>query len=273
MGPLGGALIKAGGSLVGGLLGKDAPKPSAMVVSHLKGVREGAERYGFNPLAVLGAVGGPTMGQAPANYMGAAIADAFGGIADAYTASAEDEAEKQRLEAENEELRRKVNFETIRPENPGLFEKPRGLGVVSTTTGGPRGWVSEYEADFVGNRVRERVDGGYDMHNPARTTVMMPFGETTPAQQSDAEDFEKRYGDPVSWIVGVGNLAADAGASLRTATDTIGLTKPDEWVLPFSDVAENLADYSKQKYGDHDWQMDPQTGEAYYWKDGKRVYQ
>lgn len=131
-----GGLIKAGGSLLGGLFGKDAPKPSAMIISHMKGIREGAERYGFNPLAWAGT--SPTAGQAPPNYMGAAISDAFASVADAYSQNAAEKAEADQLRQENEELRAAARMETIRPTMPGLY------GRVSAGASG-KPWASPYD--------------------------------------------------------------------------------------------------------------------------------
>ena len=80
---IGGALIKAGGGLLGGLFGKDAPTPAQNMMSHMKGIRLGAAKYGFNPLAWAGT--SAVTGSAPPNYMGAAIADATAAVADAWT--------------------------------------------------------------------------------------------------------------------------------------------------------------------------------------------
>lgn len=223
-----GGLIKAGGSLLGGLLGKKskAPTPSEQIIGHMEGIRKGAEMYGFNPLAWAGTTGGGGGGEV--DPMGSAIADAFGAVADGFTMSQVDKAEKQALAEENEALRRKVQVETIRPKMGGLFDRPQGETI--TLTAGADGWVNEFsdEADFIGKQVKLRPDGTYQQKNPARTTLMTPLGETTPANVSDAEDYEMRYGDPVSWAVGLGVLASDAGQTLRSFTDGWGLTTQGE---------------------------------------------
>lgn len=228
---LGPALVQAGGGILGGLLGDEPPRPSEMMVSHMKGIRQGAEKYGFNPLAFTGT--SPTMGTAAPNYIGSAIADAASSIASAWSENSEKQARADALEVENEKLRKQVQIDTIRPVVPGIYGpvgRPAGvpIPVVSSAT---EGWMKEYDpnATFVGTDVRMRADGAYDARNPARTAIMTPLGETTPGNVSDAEDWEKRYGDPVSWAVGMGNLAIDAGTSLRAATDKWGWTKSGEW--------------------------------------------
>lgn len=242
---LGPALVQAGGGIIGGLLGDKPPRPSEMMVSHMKGIRQGAEKYGFNPLAFTGT--SPTMGTAAPNYIGSAIADAASAVASAWSENSDKQARADALEVENERLRKQVVSETLRPVVPGIYGttgKPGGVPIVITNSAAD-GWMKEYDpnATFVGTDVRMRGDGAYDARNPARTVIRTPLGDTTPADVSDAEDWEKRYGDPVSWAVGIGNLAMDAGASLRTATDKWGWTDPNKWVG--QDTWESLKNAAK----------------------------
>jgi len=123
---LGGALIKAGGSLLGGLLGGKPPTPSQMIRSHMKGIRQGAEQYGFNPLAWAGT--GAVQGTAAPNYMGAAIADATAGVADAWSNAAYNSAQVDQLQMQNEAMRRQLTDAKTRPDVPGMYERAGWAG-------------------------------------------------------------------------------------------------------------------------------------------------
>jgi len=119
---IGGAIVKGVGGLLGGLLGKKkAPSPAQNIESHMQGIRLGAEKYGFNPLAWAGT--GAVTGSAPPNYMGAAIADATASIADAWSNKAFNNAQLDQLEMQNEKLRRDLTDATIRPTVPGLYSR------------------------------------------------------------------------------------------------------------------------------------------------------
>jgi hypothetical protein len=226
-----GAGIGAVGNLIGGILGRNSEKKAIAAQNAYNdpaAVRARWEAAGFNPLlgvsqggvGVQSAVGGT-------NFIGSAIADSISSVASAWSDDAAAKAERDALASENETLRRKVEVETIRPVQGGMYSKPQGTRI--SISGPANGWVSEYDADFVGKQVRQG-DGYYEQRNPARTSLRTPLGYSTPADQSDAEDYEMRYGDPVSWAVGLANIAADTGASLRSWTDKKGWTSPDKWV-------------------------------------------
>lgn len=121
MAGIGAALVSAGGSLLGGLLGKKPMSPARMIESHMQGIRKGAEKWGFNPLAWAGTTG--SQGAAPPNYMGAAIADATASVADAWSNNAFNKAQVDQLEMQNEKMRRELNAEKIRPTVPGLYDR------------------------------------------------------------------------------------------------------------------------------------------------------
>lgn len=146
---IGGALIKAGGGLLGGLFGKKAPSPAQNIMSHMRGIRMGAEKYGFNPLAWAGT--GATTAAPPPNYMGAAIADAFASVADAYSESAAENAEADKLRQENEELRNAAQKEAIRPTVPGLYSS-----VATAAPGTP--WRSAYDAAETPEERSQRIE-------------------------------------------------------------------------------------------------------------------
>ena len=133
---LGGALINAGGSLLGGLLGKDPPKPSAMVVSHIKGVMDASKRFGMNPLTILGAVGGPTQGAAPQNHMGAALADAAMFAADAFLKEGNQQALLvNQYQEQNRQLQERLTHVTLNPKVPGVYGGGDGVGVAGGAAG------------------------------------------------------------------------------------------------------------------------------------------
>lgn len=225
------ALIGAAGSLLGGLFGRNSEKKAIAAQNAYNdpaAVRARFEAAGFNPL--LGIQPGVGMQQAVGgtNYIGQAIADSVGALASAWSETAAKKARKQSLERENTTLRRQLEVDTIRPKVSGGYGRPAGQRI--SISGPASGWVSEYDADFIGKEVQLRPDNAYNVRNRERTAIMTPLGETTPANQSDAEEWEKRYGDPVSWAVGAANLFADGGTSIRAYTDSRGWTDPTKWV-------------------------------------------
>lgn len=237
---IGGALIKGGGGILGGLLGGKPPTPSMNIVSHMKGIRQGAEKYGFNPLAWAGT--GAVMGSAPPNYMGAAIADATASVADAWSNKAFNNAQLDQLEMQNEKLRRDLTDATIRPTVPGLYGRG-GVGGGPLGAATPKGgWLSDYENPDAGPESRARdSDGLYESRLNEKTVITLGNGiTTTPASMSDAEAVEKRYGDVGSWIYGIGVASADAGKSLRVWSDKLGYTTPGTWAG--LETAEKLRD-------------------------------
>lgn len=156
------ALVSAGGSLLGGLFGRNRPDPKyvgpsprrtrkqnkAAVVGNIAGVRAAARAYGFNPLALLGTqgqIGSGSVVQSEGSSMGKAIADAAmflgDGLAAQSNADAAGELEKARLE--NDELRKKVVSMTIRPKVGGIYA---GNVSTPTTVSGPRPLVKVIDA-------------------------------------------------------------------------------------------------------------------------------
>lgn len=239
MNPLiGGALVQGVGGLLGGLFGRRSEKKAIAAQNAYNdpsAIRRRFEAAGFNPLLGIQPGVGMQAAVGGTNYIGSAIADGVAGLASAWSESAVKKQELQKLQQENEKLQKKVTVQTIRPTTGGLYNRPSGekISISATPARGmlaPDGrYYSEYEAEWVGNQVMQpNPDGTYQQRNPARTAITTPIGEITPDNISDAEDWEKRYGDPVSWAVGFGNLAADAGRSLRRWTDKSGYTPPTE---------------------------------------------
>lgn len=131
----GSALIGAGSSLLGGLMGGDKFKPwhlREQLRTNMREIelrpthmRKGAEEAGFNPLAILGG-GGLTGGSASGvtgyqgNTMGSAIADAGMMLADSLL-KRQDFQRATAAEEENKRLKEKVTDLTIRPIVGGIY--------------------------------------------------------------------------------------------------------------------------------------------------------
>lgn len=125
MGPLvGAALVQAGGAILGGLLGRTKPVSAAQSFqSHMKGVMASAEKYGFNPLTLLG-VNSPGFSPGDNSSMSAGIANAGMYLGDALSKKT-DAAKLQQATAQNQVLQNKVQSLTLRPKVPGIYGAPR----------------------------------------------------------------------------------------------------------------------------------------------------
>lgn len=117
------SLLGAIGGILGGLLSK--PKTISAgdnAYSHVGGIMEAAEQFGFNPLTLLGAV--PSMGatQVGGNpVLGAAVADAGMMLADGLAKKKVDEEAQLRMQ--NYALKRTVERMTIRPKVGGIYAR------------------------------------------------------------------------------------------------------------------------------------------------------
>lgn len=149
-----GTAIKAGASIVGGLLGRNkAPTAGdtkratmAGISGQAAGARQAAEEYGFNPLTLLG-VSAPIQAQAVDNSMfGQSIANAGLAIADGMTEASAQKAYLAKLEEQNADLRKALDHQTLRPKVGGIFPTSgpaasaaaAGVGAtVPTVPGGP----------------------------------------------------------------------------------------------------------------------------------------
>ena len=111
------ALISAGASLLGGLLGR--PKNVSAAKNRyddVAGIFKAAEEFKFSPFALLGSPAvGPSVVQ---NTMGSAIADAGLLLADGMSKQKMKALEEERLRLENEKLRGEVNRMMLRPKVP-----------------------------------------------------------------------------------------------------------------------------------------------------------
>lgn len=122
-------------SLVGALAGKNrAARPSDTwrhtvmgVEGQAAGARAAAEKYGFNPMALLG-VSSPLQAQAVDNsQFGALIANAGLAVADGINAASERQAYQEQLEAQNKELRTALDAATLRPKVAGIYSGQPGI--------------------------------------------------------------------------------------------------------------------------------------------------
>lgn len=158
------ALIGAGASLLGGILGKPK-RVSAQtnsrqgILGQAQGAREAAEKYGFNPLTLLG-VSSPLGPSEGSNYMGNAISEAGLLLADAVS-QRQGAGTLSKVQAENQRLRDQVKDLTLRPPVPGVFAQRQAE-------------AASEQPDIEGLRPlpeTSAVDPRRDVdHEPARTT-------------------------------------------------------------------------------------------------------
>lgn len=123
MAGIGAALIGAGGSLIGGLLGGKGKSysPREMALGHVEGVMQASEAFNINPLTILGALGGPSaVSGGGGNYMGQAIADASLIVADAVS-KRQDAQKLQQEQQRNRQLLEKIQSMTLRPKTGGIY--------------------------------------------------------------------------------------------------------------------------------------------------------
>jgi hypothetical protein len=145
------ALIGAGASLLGGILGRNAQKKATAqqqafdrqqvaemnVYNDPAQVRARAEAAGLNPLLFMAPGVGQQTGMAQSqassgNYMGAALADAGMMIADQMSKNRE-LARLEKLSAENKKLAEKVQNLTIRPKVGGVYAQREAYNANSNT--------------------------------------------------------------------------------------------------------------------------------------------
>lgn len=208
---------------LGGLFGSDdaPPSPRDNLLSQAQGAREAADKYGFNPLTMLqygnvgGSFGSGAGGAVPPLASIEAITGGLKDLGQAFT-------DKNEQKKAHENLRRD---ETVR-----ALDKLRGLAPVS-------------DAVF-GNRARNATAVGAPtrtVSKPDRTSVMVGGASEPVHGLSDAEEFEKRYGDLASAGYGFMVLAAD---SIKNAglmyQDRIGQPFNEYYVAPAARAASPL---------------------------------
>lgn len=124
------ATIVAGvSSVAGAILGKNRAARPSDTIRHTRsgiegqasGAREFGEKFGFNPLALLG-VSSPLQAQAVDNSaFGQGIANAGLAVAEGLNAASAQKVYQEELEAQNKELRKALDTSTLRPQVAGIF--------------------------------------------------------------------------------------------------------------------------------------------------------
>ena len=125
MGAIGSALINAGGSLLGGILGGKKEDSWEATRNAIFGQAEGATRagakYGFNPLTLLG-VSSALKGDSGPEPMGQAFADAAMFAADAFLKQGNKQALLvNQYQEQNRQLQERLTHVTLQPKVPGIF--------------------------------------------------------------------------------------------------------------------------------------------------------
>lgn len=195
-------LLSGVGSIIGGigsLFGKGKTSdPRSNIHSAAKGAREAAAKYGFNPLTLLqygsNGFGGTTQGAAPPL---ASIDMITGGLRDINDVVSGD-AERRRQADELKMDLAKLEMEKLRA---GIVAVGQS-GAASVGGGAPTFGRS---ARAMSNVAEPQV-----VSNPDRTSVQFMGYDTDPYMgMSDAEEYEKRYGEVGGVAFGVANIVTD----------------------------------------------------------------
>lgn len=219
------ALIGAGASLLGGIFGRKKEKSAAQnsrdaIMGQAQGAREASEKYGFNPLTLLGASSAVGPSQS-ANYMGSAIADAGLLLADGLAKRQDRLGREAALSKQNEELKLQVRELTLRPKFGGIYAQrqavpPLGaaLGRSASNAQGASGGVHH----TLGGGLRDVGSARPPTHPFDRPVLMRPVRDVagTPTAIPDqvaerlgipafgqmiGEDTEALYGDEIGQVV------------------------------------------------------------------------
>lgn len=243
-----GAIIGAGASIIGGMLGNNsAKKQQNRQIAFAReereynkptNIRARAEEAGFNPLLFIGpgvgnaASGGISGGSA--NYMGQAIADAGLLIAEGMRNKSAETKRINDLEAQNKELQKKLVDQTVRPRVGGIYE----AGGITVRSPERR---QEQAAEMFGPRplvrLRDAVSGNWFGVDPA-------VADRLQLKDGDAwigEDSEAVFGEVMGNVNST--LSAASGVADRGLYDGPLYDAPlGANFKPFSEVAPNLPD-------------------------------
>lgn len=138
------ALISAGASLLGGILGRNSEKKAIAAQNEYNNptnIRKRAEEAGFNPLSFIGPGVGLQTTTGGSNYMGSAIADAGMAFADAMSKKAE-LGKLDKLQQANAKLAAKVQTLTLRPKVAGIYAQRQSTPTIAAAVGGGNAEVS-----------------------------------------------------------------------------------------------------------------------------------
>lgn len=198
------ALIGAGGALLGGIFGK--PKRTSAqqnsrqaILGQAQGSREAAEKYGFNPLTLLGASSavGPSESS---NYMGNAIANSAMLLADGLAKREEQFGREAALEKQNEELRLQVRELTLRPKFGGIYAQRQAvpsLGAALGRSASDAGRSARTSAVGAGS-----VDGGGGASDPG-VSSLRPMAERVGVDPR--REVEQAKQEPHSGFIAIDN--------------------------------------------------------------------
>lgn len=161
---IGSSLIGAAGSLLGGIFGKpkrvSAEKNSRdAIMGQAQGAREASDKYGFNPLNLLGASSavGPSESS---NYMGTAIANSALMLADGLSKRQDRIGQVAALEKSNEELRLQVRELTLRPKFGGIYAQRQAVPSLGAALGRSASNAASVAADAVAHTRSAAAQGG-----------------------------------------------------------------------------------------------------------------
>lgn len=170
------SLLEIGATLLGGLLGKsDQPSAGQNAYSHVKGIVKAAEKFGFNPLTLLGSVS-PMGGAGDDNAaFGQAIADAGLLLANDLAKGGALRAQVNQYRHQNTRLKKQLDDAVLRPTVPGVYGPLQTGGGDGSVSGAP-----------LGGAVSDQAGGGRGGNpagvNPSTEPFVQDFsshGETT----------------------------------------------------------------------------------------------
>jgi len=227
-------IIGGATSLAGALLGRNKQvKPGDVVrqtmaglMGQARGAREVGEAYGFNPLTLLG-VSQPLVPQAVDNSgFGQAIANAGLAVAEGLTAENAQKAYTAKLEEQNQDLRKALDSQTLRPKVAGIFGPQPGVAenvsvpaVSDSTIAARLGYPDRLVETSPIKDIAVVAD------------VELPGGDRFPVLHDGDEimGIEKLPIFAAGWLA---DKAMDSGRYWRRRFDAAGVTTPGAWLLP-----------------------------------------
>ena len=217
---IGGALIKGGLGLLGGLFGQRSRRKQAARQEYLRspaGIRAESEKAGFNPLTVLQS-GRDFAADLYRPVIGDALANAGMAVGDGMQQAA---MENTRLQMHNDNLKARLKALSLKPV-PNMYGRTNGTG--QPISGRFRPMVGP-GVDTIGafSFGSADSDGGYsgtkttdEFGNPATHAFKLGGGTvTTDRRFTDAEVIGDRYSDIPENIYGIGLIGVDMFEALR----------------------------------------------------------
>jgi hypothetical protein len=241
------AVAKIGGSLLGGLFGRSREKRNEYLNSPL-GIKTEALKAGMNPLWFVGSAGSFGSG-GYGSAMGSAIADAGLAYADHLTAKSALKLQNQKLQEQNEDLRKRFQDYTLRPTVGGIYSgRSSGSGRGSQSSGLDRDNSGSSLLGVSGGV----VDGDpYGVPYVRRESPRIKFFGANiegSGRFSSAQTVEDSYGEAVGLAHGILGFADAIGHSVRGRVQDARLSRSYRRMLnDFGGSWEALSDPSKRK--------------------------